>query len=95
MAQERPQATAVVMTPELAQVVIDTLSKALITNYVFTDKARAYFKGKLVKGAYRAIKDPQQFAAQISADLQTARPDLHMGFHFDPWLAHNMCHMGF
>jgi hypothetical protein len=90
MAQEKPPATAVVMTPELTQVVIDTLSKALLTNYVFTDKARLmcdYLKGQSAKGAYRAIKDPQQFAAQISADLQTACPDLHMGFRFNPRLA--------
>jgi hypothetical protein len=89
-AQERPQATAVVVTPELTQVVIDTLSKALITNYVFTDKARVmskYLKEQLAKGAYRAIKDPQAFAAQISADMQTVCPDLHMGFNFDDRLA--------
>jgi hypothetical protein len=90
MAQERPQSTAIVMTPELTRTVIDTLSKALIANYVFTDKAvvmSKYLKGQLAKGAYRAIKDPQQFAARISADLQTACPDLHMGFHFDDRLA--------
>jgi hypothetical protein len=90
MAQQKPQATAVVMTPELTQVIIDTLSKALLTNYVFTDKAQVmskYLHGQLTKGAYRAIKDPQAFAVQISADLQTACPDLHMGFHFDPRLA--------
>ena len=90
MAQERPQATAVVMTPELTGVVIDTLSKALVANYVFTDKAQVmskYLHAQLAKGAYRAIKDPQAFAVQISADLQTACPDLHMNFHFDPRLA--------
>ena len=90
MAQERPQATPVVMTPELTKVVIDTLSKALIANYVFTDKAQVmskYLHGQLAKGAYRDIKDPQAFAIQISKDLQTACPDLHMGFHFDPRLA--------
>jgi len=90
MAQERPQATAVLMTPELTGAVIDTLSKALIANYVFTDKAQVmskYLHGQLAKGAYSNIKDPQAFAVQISADLQTACPDLHMGFHFDPRLA--------
>jgi retinol-binding protein 3 len=90
VAQQRPQAPAVQMTPELTQIVIDTLSKALLTNYVFNDKARLmseYLKGKLAKGAYRTIKDPQQFAQQISADLQTACPDLHMGFHFNAQLA--------
>ena len=91
MAQERPQPPAVApMTPALEQVVIDTLSKALIANYVFTDKARHmsdYLKGQLAKGAYRTIKDPQDFAQQIAADLQTACPDLHMGFHFDARLA--------
>jgi len=90
MAQERPQATPVVMTPELTKVVIDTLSKALIASYVFTDKAQVmskYLHGQLAKGAYRNIKDPQAFAEQISADLQTACPDLHMGFRFNPQLA--------
>ena len=90
MAQERPQATTTQMTPELTKVVIDTLSRALIANYVFTDKAQAmskYLHGQLAKGAYRNIKDPQAFAEKISADLQTACPDLHMGFHFDPRLA--------
>jgi hypothetical protein len=46
-----------------------------------------YLDGQLKKGAYSAIKDPQQFARQIAADLQTACPDLHMNFHFDPRLA--------
>jgi hypothetical protein len=90
MAQEKPQATAIVMTPELTRVVIDTLSKALLTNYVFKDKAQLmskYLYAQLVKGAYRNITDPQAFAEQISADLQTACPDLHMGFRFDPRLA--------
>lgn len=90
MAQERQQAIAVVMTPELTGAVIDTLSKALIANYVFTDKAQVmskYLHGQLSKGAYRNIKDPQAFAQQISADLQTACPDLHMGFRFNPQLA--------
>jgi hypothetical protein len=41
----------------------------------------------LDKGAYGAIKDPQQFAQQIAADLQTACPDLHMNFRFVPQLA--------
>ncbi|HEY8781454.1 MAG TPA: S41 family peptidase [Mucilaginibacter sp.] len=90
MAQEKQQATPVVMTPELTTLVIDTLSKALLTNYVFTDKAQLmskYLYAQLAKGAYRAIKDPQQFAEQISTDLQTACPDLHMNFRFIPRLA--------
>ncbi|MFI5139950.1 MAG: S41 family peptidase [Sphingobacteriales bacterium] len=90
MAQEKPQDKPVVMTPELTQVVIDTLSKALITNYVFTDKARVmskYLHGQLAKGAYRNITDPQAFASQIATDLQTACPDLHTGFRFNPQLA--------
>ena len=90
MAQERPQPAVPPMTPALEQAVIDTLSKALIANYVFTDKARhmsEYLKGQLAKGAYRTIKDPQVFAQQIAADLQTACPDLHMGFNFDARLA--------
>jgi hypothetical protein len=90
MAQERRPVTVEPMTPELTRVVIDTLSKALITNYVFTDKAQVmskYLYAQLAKGAYRNIKDPQQFAEQISADLQTACPDLHMGFRYNPQLA--------
>ncbi len=90
MAQERPQATAAVMTPELKQEVIDTLSKALIANYVFVDKARhmaEYLKEQSAKGAYRAITDPQEFAKKISDDMQTACPDLHMGFHYSTQLA--------
>ncbi|HEY4325838.1 MAG TPA: S41 family peptidase [Mucilaginibacter sp.] len=89
MAQPKPQ-PAVVMTPELTKVVIDTLSKALLANYVFTDKAQVmskYLHGQLDKGAYSNIKDPQQFAMKIAADLQIACPDLHMGFHFEPRLA--------
>ncbi|MDN5286323.1 MAG: N-terminal domain of Peptidase [Mucilaginibacter sp.] len=90
MAQEKPQSAAAPMTPELKKIVIDTLSKALLTNYVYIDKARhmdKYIKGQLAKGAYRSINDPQQFAKQIAADLQTACPDLHMSFRFVPQLA--------
>jgi hypothetical protein len=90
MAQERRPAAVEPMTPELTKVVIDTLSKALIANYVFIDKARVmskYLHTQLAKGAYRNITDPQAFAEQISDDLQTACPDLHMGFRFNPQLA--------
>jgi hypothetical protein len=90
MAQQREQATVEPMTPELGRVVIDTLSKALITNYVFTDKAQVmskYLHGQLAKGAYRNIKDPQAFAEQISTDLQTVCPDLHMNFRYNARLA--------
>jgi len=90
MAQERRPAAVEPMTPELTKVVIDTLSKALIANYVFTDKARVmskYLYGQLAKGAYRNIKDPEAFAEQVAADLQIACPDLHMGFHYNARLA--------
>jgi len=90
MAQERRPAAAEPMTPELTKVVIDTLSKALINNYVFTDKARVmskYLHAQLAKGAYRNIKDQSAFAVQVAADLQTACPDLHMGFHYNARLA--------
>jgi hypothetical protein len=90
MAQDRRPAAVEPMTPELTRVVIDTLSKALIANYVFTDKAHGrskYLHGQLAKGAYRNIKDPEEFAEHIAADLQTACPDLHMGFHYNARLA--------
>ncbi len=90
IAQQRQPATVDPMTPELTNVVIDTLSKALIANYVFTDKAQVmskYLHAQLAKGVYRNIKDPQAFAEQIAADLQTACPDLHMGFHYNARLA--------
>jgi hypothetical protein len=90
MAQPRPQGPPVVMTPALEQVVIDTLSRALIDNYVFTDKAQVmskYLKVQLAKGAYNNITDPVQFAIQVGRDMQTACPDLHMGFRFIPQLA--------
>jgi hypothetical protein len=78
------------MTPELKRTVIDTLSKALIAHYVFTDKARVmskYLYGQLAKGAYNNIKDPQEFAQKIAGDLQTACPDLHMGFRYNEQMA--------
>ena len=68
-AQQMPQATVVLMTPELTKTIIDTLSKALVTNYVYTDKARLmgdYLKAQSAKGAYRNIKDPQQFLPRKS-----------------------------
>jgi retinol-binding protein 3 len=90
MAQERRSAASDVMAPALKKEVIDTLSKALIANYVFTDKAQAmskYLHSRLAKGAYANINDPQAFAEEIAADLQTACPDLHMGFHYNARLA--------
>jgi hypothetical protein len=89
-AQQRPQPAPVPMTPKLKQEVIDTLSTALLNNYVFIDKARhmiEYLKGQSAKGAYGTIQDPQAFAEKISADMQTACPDLHMSFRFIPQLA--------
>lgn len=90
MAQETRPVAVESMTPELTKVVVDTLSKALIANYVFTDKAQVmskYLYGQLAKGVYNNIKDPQAFAEQISTDLQTGCPDLHMGFHYNARLA--------
>jgi len=87
VAQQQQPAAPVTMTPELTKSVIDTLSKALIANYVFTDKARLmskYLYGQLAKGAYRNIKDPRVFADTISDDLQTACPDQHIHFDFNP-----------
>lgn len=90
IAQQGPQPAPASMTPELKQEVIDTLSKALLANYVFIDKARKmidYIKAQSAKGVYRNINDPEAFAEQISADEQTACPDLHMSFRYIPQLA--------
>ena len=90
MAQQRLPASVEPMTPALEKMVIDTLSKALVANYVFTEKAQVmskYLHSQLTKGAYHDIKDPQVFARQISTDLQTACPDLHMNFRYDARLA--------
>jgi len=90
MAQEKPRPAPAPMTQELKQEVVDTLSKALLAHYVFTDKARLmveYLRGQSAKGVYNNIDNPQAFAVQIGTDMQTACPDLHMGFRYVPQLA--------
>lgn len=76
-----------VMAVSEQQIVIDSISSKLNSNYVFpgvAEKMATSIKDKLKKGDYRSIKDPQQLASTLTADLQAVSKDKHLRVSFAP-----------
>ena len=81
MAQDSP------MTKAERQLVIDSVSSKLNANYVFPEVAKkmsANLRDKLKNGAYNSISDPNQFATQLTEDLQAISKDKHLRVSFAP-----------
>lgn len=67
--------------------VVDSLSRALMNNYVYPDKAEAISLGiqkRLEKGAYDHVPDKPQLAAELTKDVRELHPDKHLAVRFDP-----------
>ncbi len=67
--------------------VIDSVTSILKDNYVFPDVAanmNAFIVKQFKSRAYDEIKDPQKFAAVLTADVQSISKDLHLRIRFDP-----------
>ncbi len=69
---------------------ITNLSTTLIENYVFLDTAKsvkASLEKNLKAGLYDKIDDPNEFAQQITKDIQGITHDKHLRFGFNPGMA--------
>jgi len=61
--------------------VIDSLSAALDSLYVFPDKAKAMeelLRSRLSAGRYNALLDPREFADKLTEDLRSVSDDPHL-----------------
>ena len=67
--------------------VVDSLVRQLNANYVFPDvaeKMAANLRTRLNDGAYNSISDPDQYANQLTEDLQAISKDKHLRVSFAP-----------
>lgn len=67
--------------------VVDSVSSKLNANYVFPEVAKKMadkLKENVRAGAYTKIVDPQEFANQLTQDLQSVSNDKHIRVGFDP-----------
>jgi len=76
-----------VLTQNQARVTIDSIGNKLKANYIFpevADKMIAALENNFKKGNYKTITDPQEFANQLTEDLQSVSHDKHLRVRFDP-----------
>ena len=76
-----------VLTQKQASVTIDSIANKLKANYIFpevADNMIAALKSNLKKGNYKTITDPQEFAGQLTEDLQSVSHDKHLRVNYDP-----------
>ena len=67
--------------------VVDSVSSKLNANYVFPEVAKKMadkLKENVRAGAYTKIVEPQEFANQLTQDLQSVSNDKHIRVGFDP-----------
>lgn len=75
------------LTDEERREVIDSLNAILGDNYVFPEVAKemaALLDKRFEEGAYDAVYNPQEYAQQLTADLQSISHDLHLRVNFAP-----------
>ena len=83
----RAQDNPAPLTPKEQKTVIDSVGSKLNMNYVFPEVANKMvesIQNKLRNGSYKSIKDPQEFATQLTADLQAISNDKHLRVMFAP-----------
>lgn len=81
------QQTIEKLTIKEQQTVVDSIGKKLTANYVFPEvalKMASKIRENLKKGKYNAIEDPQEFASQLTTDLQSISNDKHLRVSFAP-----------
>ena len=75
------------LTPTEKKVVVDSVGSKLNANYIFPEVAKkmaTHLQSKLGNGSYTNTNDPQQFAATLTADLQSISNDKHIRVTFAP-----------
>lgn len=74
------------LTPAIRTAVIDSLTSALLKNYIYPDTAKkmsSYIKNKLKTGAYDTINDPNKFARALKSDLYIVYRDQHLSVYYN------------
>lgn len=69
------------------QEALDSVTKTLLTQYVFPDKAQqmvAKLHQQQKAGLYKNISDANSFAAKITTDLRSVYPDQHLKLEYAP-----------
>ncbi|MGH1363722.1 MAG: S41 family peptidase [Calditrichia bacterium] len=75
------QNSSVKLTSEEQQAVVERISEMLLENYVFPDIAKknvAYLQEQLKRESYKSVTAPEDFARQLTEDLQHINKDKHM-----------------
>jgi len=93
LAQGRPEEAHLQVTPAFTRILIDSLRQSLSRNYIFPDtalKMSASLEQEYKKGAYAAIKDPQDLARRLEQDLQKAHHDGHLHLRYAPGFARQL-----
>ncbi len=75
------------LDPKAQQMIIDSVAHALVSEYVFLDKAEAmqkHLREQFKKGAYKEITSGREFCQRLSQDLRTIANDGHLGVRFVP-----------
>ncbi len=75
------------MNSKEIKTLIDSLSKALRTHYIYNDKAEIMASSitkNYKKGIYDNAKNRRELAMQLNGDLQKAHPDKHMHIDYNP-----------
>src|SRR5687767_11289355 len=73
--------------------VIDSVGQLLINNYIFPDVAKKMndlIQEKHTKGEYNSITSVNEFAKQLTTDLQSISKDKHLNVSFNPGQAAQM-----
>lgn len=68
-------------------ITVDSISSKLLNTYVFPDIAKEMsdlIKKNLKKGDYNSIKDPFEFATQLTKDLLSISHDKHIRVEYNP-----------
>jgi hypothetical protein len=71
----------------IKQQVVDSLSKALVKNYIFPDTAErmgVYIENRLKGGDYDKIMTGSAFAQVLTTDIRSIYNDAHLSVSFDP-----------
>ncbi len=75
------------LTSQERQTVLDSIASKLDQNYVFPKMATQMIeslRSKQQKGKYQKVRDPQEFASLLTADLQAVSKDKHLRVSFEP-----------
>ncbi len=81
------------LSPAIRQEVVDSLSKALLNNYIFPDTAErmgAFIENRLRGGSYDKISGRPAFAQVLTEDIRSVYNDAHISVSYDPQMQKNL-----